>query len=123
MAGRGPSPLPASQPRDASGEELGELIPAVGELAIRPKHAGGDLVADLDHVGHGALLAHAGDSVAAEVEDGLDEVFVGEFGPRLGRVVMAGVGPVVGVVKVKQDAEAEGFRGFGFGEGVGEGVG
>jgi hypothetical protein len=121
---------------DAGDEEGGEAVPVAGaavglggddagRLAAGggedvEQKAGRDFVADLDHVRRGAGGLELGDGVAGVIVDGFDQRGEGQVAPGGGLGLLAGIGPVVAVVEINEQAEAGGFDALGHRHGAGQ---
>ena len=94
--------------RAAGLEQRGQPVPVVPP-AVGPEHATVDFVAYLGHVGRGVLCAQRGDDRIRVVVEGLRQLVEGQACPGGRLVLLARVGPGVGVVEVDQQLHAQGL--------------
>lgn len=85
------------------------IIPGDLELGHRPRGAAGDLVADLDLVGHGAGVLQRLDGVEGVLLPRLFQAVDMQSPPGDGNVLVLGVGPGVGKVQTQKERGARGF--------------
>jgi hypothetical protein len=118
MSGLRPVPAASLTP-----QQIGEVVPVVGKLAVGPQHAAGLFVAHLHHVRQHAGIAEGVDGVARVRVDRIHQLLVLQLLPRNRSDLMRRVGPVVGVVEVEQKSEAQRLGLLRFGDGVREIIG
>ncbi|CAM6986067.1 hypothetical protein KLPMMM105M1_14315 [Klebsiella pneumoniae] len=95
----------ASQP-----VELSAALPPA--FPFRPQDAAVDFVADLHHIRQHARLLKAGDGIAGIVMNRRFQLRVIQLFPGFRLELLAGIGPEIAVVKIKQQLHPLGFRPF-----------
>ena len=107
---------------DAADAGIDQTRETVGmtDAPFRPDHSVIDLVADLDHVRDGVLRFKGGDGLFCKYIHRIHQRFEIESAPGSGFELFAGVGPVVAIMEIEQQAQAGGFDAFGHGQGMGQ---
>src|SRR6185437_14252514 len=92
------------------------------DLRIGPEEAAGDFISDLDKVRRGAGGFQGFDDMFGVAFGLFDEVIEIEIGPGVGFVLLLGIGPPIGIMKIEHERGASVFDAFGELGGVFEAV-
>ena len=90
---------------DTALQELAQLRPVV-TAAVGQEKTGVDFVADLHHFGEQAFFREAVQHAVGIGIDGIPHPVYGQPLPGGGRYLLAGVGPVIGVMEIQQNLHA-----------------
>ena len=90
---------------DTAVQEFAQLRPA-GTAAVGQEKTGVDFVADLHHVGEQVFFREAVQHLVGIGVDGIPHYVRGQPCPGGGRRLLAGIGPVVGIMEVQQSLHA-----------------